>query len=320
MIPLRKLFQLKHDESPILMLAPMADLAGWAFREFIRRTGGCHVLYSEMLNTRRVPGENKHSPIFFGFDQEKDLMIQLLGNDANLVTSSIARLETLFDPMGYDLNMGCSRTAIMRHGWGAAMLQQLLPSSRVLAAMRKQTEKPLTVKIRFAWERWQDAAVFVKMIEDQGMDAVIVHARTPEKIFTRPAKWEWIQQIKAVLKIPVIGNGDVVTPEDAHRMLAQTQCDGIMIGRGAVADPDIFNHIIGHEFHCGKKQEIFKRFIELLDRNRSDSKKKAELRKFCEYFSEGLPVPHWFWGKIQGIDDSERMIQVAQDYLIQKNL
>ncbi|MCD4812214.1 tRNA-dihydrouridine synthase family protein [bacterium] len=309
----------KKTDQPLLLLAPMMDLSGWAFRELVRRAGGCHLFYSEMLNARRVPIEKDSVPLFRGFENESNLMIQLLGNQADQLTASIRRLEQSFNPLGYDLNMGCSRTAIMRHGWGAAMLQDFNATSKVLAAMRKQTLKPFTVKIRNAWSSIKEAGLFLKMIEEQGIDALIVHPRTPEKIFTRPAKWEWIAEVKAMVSIPVIGNGDILTAADAKRMLEQTQCDGIMIGRGAVANPDIFNLIHEKKPFYSSKAMIFHELIDLMGEEVSHPKRRSELKTFCEYFAEGMPVPHWFWGKIQGLRDSESIIEVATDFLMKNN-
>ncbi|MCK5242987.1 tRNA-dihydrouridine synthase family protein [bacterium] len=310
--------------TPPLLLAPMMDITGFAFRNLIRQYGGCGLLYSEMLSSRRVPKETDHSPIFKGFATEDHLMLQLLGNDPKCLSESIKRLEA-FNPFGFDLNMGCSRVPIMRQGWGAALLSDVKRAAQVVAAMRKTTEKPLTVKLRIAWQEQTESETFLRMLENEGVDAVIVHARTPEKIFTRPAKWGWISEVKAKLNIPVIGNGDVFTAQQGLEMLEQTQCDAIMLGRGAIARPTLFREIMALLEKkplppAPGKLEIFNTFVKELGESIHSRKRTAELKTFCEYFAQGLPVPHWFWGPIQGKQDAGEIVEQGRSFLERNQL
>jgi len=307
-----------HDIDPPLILAPMMDITGKAFRDLVRDYGGCGLFYSEMLNSRYVPREKDDSPIFKGFAGEKNLVLQLLGRDPVYLRESVKRLES-FHPFGFDLNMGCCRAAILRHGWGAALLTDITAAAKAIAAIRKATRKPITVKIRNAWKDKIKARTFLKMFETEGINAIIVHARTPEKIFARPAKWEWIGEVKSILNVPVIGNGDIVTAADALEMFKQTGCDGVMIGRAAVAHPTIFREILAlsKEYDPAprpKTSTVFEKFIEYLGEELETPKRTAELRTFCKYFARGLPVPHWFWGPIQGQKEPKAVISTIRAY------
>jgi tRNA-dihydrouridine synthase B len=309
---------------PPLLLAPMMDITGYAFRTLIRKYGGCGLYYSEMLSSRRVPREKEESLIFKGFAEETHLMLQLLGDDPDCLSESIKRLEA-FDPFGYDLNMGCSRAPITQRGWGAALLNDVKKATKAVAAMRKVTTKPLSVKLRMGWSEKQAANTFFSMLEQEGVDAIIVHPRTPEKIFTRPAKWEWITEVKAMLKIPVIGNGDVMTAQQGVDMFQQTQCDGIMLGRGAVARPTLFREIQALLENkpmplAPSKLEMFNALVQEFGESIHDRKRSVELKTFCEHFAKGLPVPHWFWGPMQSIRDAKDIIEHARGFLDRNNL
>lgn len=311
--------------NPPLIMAPMMDITGFAFRSLVRAFGGCGLFYSEMLNSRRVPREADDSPIFAGFSQEEQVMLQLLGDDPALLRESVLRLEA-FEPTGYDLNMGCTRAAITKHGWGAALLENRPAATAAIRAMRRSTEKCLTVKIRNGWSDARDGWAFLKMLEAEGVDAVIVHPRSLEKRFSRPAKWGWIREVKEKLTVPVIGNGDIVSAEDAVRMIQETGCDAVMIGRAAVYRPTIFREAEGllEGWQVEERPSalmVFKQFVDLLeDELKIVPKRFAELKKFCEYFAEGLPVPHWFWGPIQGSESGEEIVKKCVEFLERNNL
>jgi tRNA-dihydrouridine synthase len=178
--------------TPPLMLAPMMDVTNQAFRALVRYYGGCGLFYTEMLNSRRIPGESLKSPLWKGLGIEQDVMVQLLGDDTDALVRSMEKLLPL-NPFGFDWNLGCAKKKIMCWGWGAELLTHPARVAKVLQAMRKVTSRPLTVKIRIPNEF--EAAAFIKFLEifeDEGVDAVTVHARMPKDGFKRPARWDKI--------------------------------------------------------------------------------------------------------------------------------
>lgn len=307
-----------------LMLAPMMDITGYAFRKLIRTYGGCDLFYSEMLNAKKVIYEKKDHPLFKGFDEEKDLVFQLLGNDPEIMCQAIKRLEE-YQPFGFDLNLGCSRAVIVNQGWGAGLGRDLKKASSVIRAMRRCFSRFFSVKLRNCWRDEEEAKAFITMLQDEGVDMIIVHPRTTEKIFARPAKWSWIGQVKSWTNLPVIGNGDIKTVHDALTMRNQSGCDGLMLGRGAVARPTLFAEINAainekEPMKPIKPSLIFKKMIELFGEELTQPKRVKELRLFCRYFSESLPVPHWFWGPIQTEHNPDIIVKKSLDFLERNNL
>lgn len=303
---------------PPLVLAPMMDLTGHAFRSLVRSYGGCGLYYSEMLNAGRVVHEPDTALIFKGFDREKPLILQLAGSEPEVLASAVRRLE-VFQPAGFDLNLGCSRALIMKRGWGAALLKDLPAAQRAIRAMRRAAARCVTVKLRNAWPRPEEARAFFRMLEDEGVDAVCVHPRGLEKRFARPARWEWIAETKAWVAMPVIGNGDVRTAADAVDMLRRTGCDAVMIGRAAAARPTIFreaaSRLNGQEpSPAPPPDRIFEDLVACFGEEIHLPKRTAELKNFCEYFAGAFPVPHWFWGPLQSLRTSDEIIRAVRAY------
>lgn len=145
---------------PPLLLAPMMDITGKAFRKLVRHYGGCGLYYSEMLNAQRVAGEGPHHPMYQGFGEESKLVLQLLGNEPRDFSAAMGRLQP-FEPTGFDLNLGCSRASIMNQGWGAALCQSLEKTAAIVRVMRSRTKGLLTVKLRRAWIKDEQAKAFV---------------------------------------------------------------------------------------------------------------------------------------------------------------
>lgn len=224
-------------------MAPMVDLSHEPYRELVRSFGGCDIFYSEMLNSRMVPNENPDISPYLRFKRTDDLIIQLIGNDPDKIRLSTERVDG-FSPRGIDMNMGCYLKKITCHGWGVAMMKDIYGAEKVISAARKATIKPLSVKIRIGQKHDLSSLLeFGRMIESAGADFVVLHARAESDGLTRPAKWEYITKLKCELRIPVIGNGDVLSASEAVRMFDETGCDGVMIGRGAIIRPWIFREI-----------------------------------------------------------------------------
>jgi nifR3 family TIM-barrel protein len=226
-----------------LFMAPMVDLSHEAFRDLVRGLSGCDLFYSEMLNARIVPDENPDKSLYLRFTRKEDLILQIVGNDPDKMRASARKLDA-FAPWGIDINMGCSLKKVTCHGWGVALMQDLSHAQSVIAAVRSTTDRPLSAKLRIGYTLDKAYLLdFVSMLADAGVDFVVLHARLAQDGMRRKARWEYIAVLKERARIPVVGNGDIRTPQDAIAMLHQTACDGVMIGREAVTQPWIFRDI-----------------------------------------------------------------------------
>ncbi|MCX7635313.1 MAG: tRNA dihydrouridine synthase DusB [Syntrophales bacterium] len=227
-----------------IILAPMAGVTNLPFR-LMARMFGCALAFTEMVSANGlVRGTSRTLSYLETTDADEPLGVQIFGADPEIMAEA-ARVVTAAGARLLDVNMGCPVKKVVRTGAGAALLRDLESIAKVLQAVRRATHLPLTVKIRAGWSRREIVALEVgKIAQDCGVDALIIHPRTAEQGFRGRADWEIIRQVKQQLIIPVIGNGDVRSPGDVQRILSETGCDGVMIGRAALGNPWIFKHIL----------------------------------------------------------------------------
>ena len=224
-------------------MAPMVDLSHVAYQELVRSFSGCDLFYSEMLNARIVPGEKPGTSPYLKWARLDDLIFQITGNDIEKMQESAAKLDG-FGPFGIDINMGCWLNKVTCHGWGAGLMKDPSRAQEVVTAVRKVTTRPLSVKMRIGYRPDVNAMLeFASMLVESGVDFIVLHARTVEDGMSRKAKWEYIAALKDAVDIPVVGNGDVRSAQDALEMLRLTGCDAVMVGRQAVIRPWIFRDI-----------------------------------------------------------------------------
>ena len=224
-------------------MAPMVDLSHVAFQELVRSFSGCDLFYSEMLNTRIVPIEDPKTSIYLRWTRADDLILQIVGNNPEKMYESASKLDG-FGPFGIDINMGCWLKKVTCHGWGAALMKDASAAHAVVCAVRKATRRPLSVKMRIGYALDVAGLLdFAAMLEDSGIDFLVLHARTVEDGMSRKARWEYIGALKDHVNIPVVGNGDIRSALEACEMFRMTGCDGIMVGRQAVIQPWIFRDI-----------------------------------------------------------------------------
>jgi tRNA-dihydrouridine synthase B len=251
-------------------MAPMVDLSHEPYRELVRAFGGCDRFYSEMLNSRVVPTENRERSTYLKFSQTHDLIMQLVGNDPERMHDAAQRLDG-FQPCGIDINMGCYLKKVTCHGWGVALMKDLRLAGKVASAVRSATRRPVSAKLRIGYALDKGYLLdFADMLIEAGMDFLVLHARTAQDGLSRTAHWEYIAALKAHVPVPVIGNGDVKTAQDAARMISQTGCDGVMVGRQALAQPwifrDIKNLLLGQpELGAPDIQEVILRLAGLIE-------------------------------------------------------
>ena len=230
---------------PATVLAPMAGITDTVFRRFIRNLGGCGLMMTEFTSAdgilRHKDKKAKQYLTFYG--NEHPISAQLFGSDPASLTEAARIVEGLgFDLV--DLNLGCPAKKVVKCNGGSGLLRDLPLIKTIFESMRAAVKIPFTVKFRAGWNDRETVHVqLAKMAEDCGLAAVALHARTREQGYSGQARWEWIAAVKDAIKIPVIGNGDVRSPEDAAAMLEQTGCDAVMIGRMAASNPWIFRQI-----------------------------------------------------------------------------
>jgi len=242
-------------ESP-LTLAPMAGQTGYALRTLARDFGDCGLVCTELISSDALHWRGvKGNHLIDWTPEESPLAVQLFGSDPVIMAEAAAIIADLGANI-IDINMGCWVPKVAKRGAGAALLKDVGAATAVVDAVIKAVNVPVTVKIRAGWDQTNPTCVeFARAAEQSGVKAIAVHARFATQGFTGTADWSWIKRVKEVVTIPVIGNGDVETADDARRMLTETGCDGVMIGRAAMGNPWIFRQI-AHELRTGDTMPI----------------------------------------------------------------
>jgi nifR3 family TIM-barrel protein len=228
---------------PAQILAPMAGITDTVFRRFIRRLGGCGLIMTEFVSSEGMLRQNLKSQRFLYYtDEERPITAQIFGADPERLAEAARMIEDLgFDII--DLNLGCPAKKVVKCG-GSGLLRDLPLLQTVLRKIRAAVTIPFSIKIRIGWSDEEIVAVPVaRLAEDCGVEAIAVHARTRLQGFSGPARWDVIREVKESVSLPVIGNGDVMRPEDAQALYEQTGCDAVMIGRAAPTNPWIFRQM-----------------------------------------------------------------------------
>lgn len=280
-----------------LALGPMAGVTDLPFR-LLCKEQGCGMLYTEMVSAKAILYKNKNTNILLNIDKaEHPIAVQLFGSDPDIMAEIGAKVAE--GPCDFiDINMGCPVPKIVNNHEGSYLLTQPKLVEEILTKMVKAIKKPVTIKVRKGFKDGEiQAPEIARIAESCGVSAIAVHGRTREQYYSGKADWEIIRQVKEAVSIPVIGNGDVTSPERADAMVKETGCDGVMIARGAQGNPWIFSEMIEHE-RTGKipsrptNEEIRKmmlRHAKLQLQYKGEYLGIREMRKHVAWYTKGLP-------------------------------
>jgi nifR3 family TIM-barrel protein len=305
-----------------VFLAPMAGITNLPFRTLAREFG-CGLAFTEMISANGlVRKTNKSYRYLLSSPHDKPLGVQIFGADPSVLCEAAQMVADAGADL-IDINMGCPVRKVVKTGAGAALLKEPDRVRRILQAIRKATSLPLTVKLRSGWHRGETRALEIASIaRDCGVDAVILHPRTADQGYSGAADWSVIEAVKKELHSPVIGSGDIRSPEDAYRMIRTTGCDGIMVGRAALGNPWLFREIIKHLEERksvlppsgAEREKVIRRHMEMEINYSGESLGLRNFRKHLLWYTKGIRGGSLFRDVVGRIHDKNDILDAVHRF------
>lgn len=306
-----------------VFLSPMAGVTDLPFRTICKEKG-CGMLYTEMINAKALCYDDENTKKMLRMEKdEHPVAVQIFGSDPEFMGKA-ASIMNQYPSEILDINMGCPAPKVVKNGDGSALMKNPKLAAEVLTAVVKNSEKPVTLKIRKGWDDdCVNAVEIAKIAQECGISALAIHGRTREQFYSGKADWDIIAEIKQAIDIPVIGNGDVFEVQDAVNMLEKTKCDAIMIGRGAQGNPWIFNRI-NHYMKTGEilpeptleeKITTAIKHMNLAVAEHGDYVAVREMRKHIGWYLKGLKNSAKYRDQINKITDYKQVIAMLEEYM-----
>lgn len=305
-----------------VFLAPMAGVTDLPFR-LICKELGCGLLYTEMINAKALCYDDKNTKKMLNIlDEEHPVAVQIFGSEPEFMGKAAQILNDYPNEI-LDINMGCPAPKVVKNGDGSALMRNPKLAGQVLDQVVKNSKKPVTLKIRKGWDdNSVNALEIAKIAEDCGICAITIHGRTREQYYFGQADWDIIGEVKSQISIPVIGNGDVTSVEDAIRIKDHTGCDAIMIGRGAQGNPWIFKRI-DHYMKTGQlldppskdeKIDIAIKHMDLAIKEHGEYVAVREMRKHIGWYLKGMKHSARFRDQINHMVTAKEVIDTLNQY------
>ncbi len=301
------------------ILAPMAGVTDLPFR-LLCKEQGAGLLGMEMISARALQYKNKNTEAMMTIEEaEKPVSLQLFGSDPDIISAMAKRIETR--PFAIlDINMGCPVPKVVNNGEGSALMKQPELVEQIIGKTVKAIDKPVTVKIRKGFDdEHVNAVAIARIAEAAGAAAVTVHGRTREQYYSGTADWNIIREVKQALSIPVIGNGDVDSPEAAERIMLETGCDAVMIGRGARGNPWIFRQMreyfetgTYHQPDIDEVKEMMLRHARLQVECKGEYIGMREMRKHVAWYTAGFPHSASLRRQVNEIESVEELEELLK--------